>query len=287
MTNLDSTTHSTASTTTVKKLYRGQATQDGAGVSLTRIIGQGSLARLDPFLMLDEFGSDQPQDYLAGFPPHPHRGFQTVTYMLQGKMGHKDSVGNSGLIEDGGLQWMNAGKGIIHEEMPQQTHGVLRGFQLWVNLPAAEKLSAPAYYDIPSCEVPEVEFSGGLLRVLAGKYKGINGAVVAQAVKPQFYDIHFSSTTALTVDTIAKHNGFIFVYEGQVEVQEHTIEKGQLALLDMQSSLVVLGQAGARAIFVSGEPINEPVFQYGPFVMNTKDEIDQAMRDYRDGVLTD
>ena len=287
MTNLDVTTHSTQPSSSIKQLYRGVATQDGAGVALTRIIGQGILPRLDPFLMLDEFGSDEPQDYLAGFPPHPHRGFQTVTYMLQGKMGHKDSVGNTGLIEDGGLQWMNAGKGIIHEEMPQQTQGVLRGFQLWVNLPAAQKLSSPAYYDIPSSDVPEVEFLGGLVRVLAGEYKGINGAVVAQAVKPQFYDIHFTSTSTLTADTIPKHNGFIFVYEGQVEVQQQIAEQGQLALLDIHSSLTLKAQAGSRVIFVSGEPINEPVCQYGPFVMNTQAEIDQAMRDYRAGTLTD
>ena len=287
MTNLDVTTHSTQPSSSIKQLYRGVATQDGAGVALTRIIGQGSLPRLDPFLMLDEFGSDEPQDYLAGFPPHPHRGFQTVTYMLQGKMGHKDSVGNTGLIEDGGLQWMNAGKGIIHEEMPQQTQGVLRGFQLWVNLPAAQKLSSPAYYDIPSSDVPEVEFLGGLVRVLAGEYKGINGAVVAQAVKPQFYDIHFTSISTLSVDTIPKHNGFIFVYEGQVEIQQQIAEQGQLALLDIHSLLTLKAQAGSRVIFVSGEPINEPVCQYGPFVMNTQAEIDQAMRDYRAGTLTD
>lgn len=296
MTNLDST-KSTINTaqpatlaavpTTIRRLYRGQATQDGAGVSLTRIIGQGSLPRLDPFLMLDEFGSDKPQDYLAGFPPHPHRGFQTVTYMLQGKMGHKDSVGNTGLIEDGGLQWMNAGKGIIHEEMPQQTHGVLRGFQLWVNLPATDKLSAPAYHDIPSENVPEVDFSGGLVRVLAGEYAGVTGAVEAQAVKPQFYDIHFTATTTLSVDTIAKHNGFIFVYEGEVTVQGQTVSKGHLAQLDIESLLTIEAVNDTRLIFVSGEPLNEPIYQYGPFVMNTQAEIDQAMRDYRDGTLTD
>ncbi len=272
--------------TKIKQIAKGQATSDGAGVALTRIIGQGSVKRIDPFIMLDEFGSDQPQDYLAGFPSHPHRGFQTVTYMLQGKMGHEDSVGNQGLIEDGGLQWMNAGKGIIHSEMPMQTNGVLRGFQLWVNLPASEKMSPPDYQDIPSGQIPEHIFTDGKVRVLAGEFNGLKGAVTTRAINPQFFDIHFTSSTSLTFDTNKKHNGFLFVYEGQIKVGEQVLMKGELGILAFEDLLLIDAQSNTRLIFVSGEPINEPVAQYGPFVMNTQAEIEQALRDYRDGRLT-
>nr|WP_136252454.1 pirin family protein [Ningiella ruwaisensis] len=263
----------------------GMAASDGAGVKLKRIIGQASLKRLDPFLMLDEFGSDEAQDYIAGFPQHPHRGFQTVTYMLEGKMGHKDSVGNSGVIEDGGLQWMNAGKGIIHEEMPQQTEGRMRGFQLWVNLPASEKMSAPGYQDIPSALIPEHEFDGGKVRILAGQFKEVTGPVKTQAVQPQFLDLHLSAGASLEIDTLSEHNGFLYVYEGELMLEQDSLHKGQLGVLAFSELMHLRAEQDSKAIFVSAMPINEPIVQYGPFVMNSEAEIHQALKDYQSGVL--
>ncbi|WP_395344018.1 pirin family protein [Ningiella sp. W23] len=270
---------------------RGMPASDGAGVKLSRVLGQPALKRLDPFLMLDEFGSEDAQDYIAGFPQHPHRGFQTVTYMLEGKMGHKDSVGNEGVIEDGGLQWMNAGKGIIHEEMPQQTHGRMRGFQLWVNLPASEKMSPPGYQDIPSAEIPEISFEGAKVRVLSGKFKGVEGPVKTTAISPQFFDLHLSKRSSLRLDVDKTHAGFIYVYEGSLTVGDLTLQKGELGVLKMGDELLLEAlhtsyeSTQSKAIFVSGTPIDEPVVQYGPFVMNTQAEIEQAIQDYQNGML--
>lgn len=279
-------TNTNNKTTTIKQIVQGMPASDGAGVKLKRVLGQPSLKRLDPFLMLDEFGSENAQDYLAGFPQHPHRGFQTVTYMLNGKMGHKDSSGNEGIIEDGGLQWMNAGKGIIHEEMPMQIEGKMRGFQLWVNLPATQKMSEPGYQDIPTAAIPELTTdAGSLIRVLAGNYKGQEGAVTTQAVKPQFFDIHFVENEVLNLATHSTHNGFLYVYEGEVAVAGQILKKGQLGVLAFADDLIIESHTDARAIFVSGEPINEPVIQYGPFVMNTQEEINKALRDFQQGTL--
>lgn len=274
--------------TTIKQIVNGMPASDGAGVKLKRVLGQPLLKRLDPFLMLDEFGSEEAQDYIAGFPQHPHRGFQTVTYMLNGKMGHKDSVGNTGIIEDGGLQWMNAGKGIIHEEMPQQTSGKMRGFQLWVNLPADQKMSMPGYQDIPSAEVPEVHFdNGNLVRVLAGEFEAVKGAVTTQAVKPLFLDVHMTAEGNQSIELSQDHNGFIYVYEGELSIANKRLSKGQLGVLDIDGKLAVenSNENEARFIVVTGKPINEPVVQYGPFVMNTEAEINQALSDFRTGVL--
>jgi redox-sensitive bicupin YhaK (pirin superfamily) len=274
--------------TTIKQIVNGMPASDGAGVKLKRVLGQPLLKRLDPFLMLDEFGSEEAQDYIAGFPQHPHRGFQTVTYMLNGKMGHKDSVGNTGIIEDGGLQWMNAGKGIIHEEMPQQTSGKMRGFQLWVNLPADQKMSKPGYQDIPSADVPELHFdNGNLVRVLAGEFEAVKGAVTTQAVKPLFLDVHMTSEGNQSIDLSQDHNGFIYVYEGELSVADKKLSKGQLGVLDIDGKLAVENnnENEARFIVVTGKPINEPVVQYGPFVMNTEAEINQALSDFRTGEL--
>jgi redox-sensitive bicupin YhaK (pirin superfamily) len=273
-------------TSSIKQIVQGMPASDGAGVKLKRVLGQPALKRLDPFLMLDEFGSEDAQDYIAGFPQHPHRGFQTVTYMLTGKMGHKDSVGNEGIIEDGGLQWMNAGKGIIHEEMPMQTEGRMRGFQLWVNLPASEKMSAPAYHDIPSNLVPELSIGkASTVRVLAGEFEGQQGAVSTQAVKPQFFDLHFTGTEKVDLPSQASHNGFVYVYEGEVEIGNKRLIKGQLGVIDFADSLTIATNGDAKAILVSGEPIGEPIVQYGPFVMNSQEEINQALRDYQTGAL--
>jgi quercetin 2,3-dioxygenase len=274
--------------TTVKQLVKGMPASDGAGVKLKRVIGQPALPRLDPFLMLDEFGSDQAEDYLAGFPPHPHRGFQTVTYMLTGKMRHKDSVGNEGIIEDGGLQWMNAGKGIIHEEMPMQTEGEMRGFQLWVNLPASEKMSAPGYEDIDSSKISELKLGENVTaRVLAGELLGIEGAVSTQTVHPQFYDIHVESDATINLAVNEGHNGFVYIYEGEITLADTSVKKGQLAVLDFGNHLEISVTEQTKFIFVSGQPIGEPIEQYGPFVMNTRSEIEQAINDYNQGRLTD
>lgn len=270
----------------VIKKVKGMPVSDGAGVKLLRIIGQPDLKRLDPFLMLDEFGSEHAEDYIAGFPQHPHRGFQTVTYMLEGKMGHKDSVGNKGVIEDGGLQWMNAGKGIIHEEMPQQTEGRMRGFQLWINLPASEKMSEPGYQDIASAAIPEVLTKHAKIRVLAGDFKGVQGPVKTQSVQPQFIDMHYAEQGEISWPVDAQQNGFIYVYEGEVEIAGELIQKDELGVIEFDGLISVTAKAGAKAIVVSGTPINEPIAQYGPFVMNTVTEIQQALKDYQSGVLT-
>ena len=276
---------------TIVKVVRGMPTSDGAGVSLTRIIGQPDLPRLDPFLMLDFFGSDNPGEYIAGFPPHPHRGFQTVTYMLAGKMRHKDSVGNEGVIDAGGIQWMNAGRGIIHEEMPEQEEGLLQGFQLWVNLPAKEKMSAPNYQDIQPDSVPTVQIQNASVKVLAGEVDGVKGPVKTTAVAPTFLDIDLKSGQC---DIALKSNeaAFLYVYEGNLTVgkgdqaQKTMLESGELGVLSQQGTrLSFSSEKGSKIIVVSGKPINEPIVQYGPFVMNSQQEIVQAFNDYQSGVL--
>lgn len=268
------------------KRVKGIATSDGAGVSLTRIIGQPSLPRLDPFLMLDFFGSDKPNEYLAGFPAHPHRGFQTVTYMLDGKMRHKDSVGNEGVIEAGGIQWMNAGKGIIHEEMPEQEDGLLRGFQLWVNLPSGEKMSAPNYQDIKPHDVNVVKKDDMTVRVLAGSFEGCLGPVKTDAVDSTFLDVHLSTRGAVFSQQLALDNTlFVYVYEGSVDNGDERLESGELGVFGEGESLTVTANEACRFIVVAGKPLNEPVVQYGPFVMNTEQEIMQAIKDYQAGVL--
>lgn len=270
----------------IRQVVRGMPTKDGAGVTLTRLIGQPALPRLDPFLMLDEFGSDKPQDYLAGFPQHPHRGFQTVTYMLAGKMEHRDSVGNSGVIEAGGIQWMNAGRGIIHSEMPKQNEGLMRGFQLWVNLPASEKMSPPNYQDIKAAQVPCVDtFDGIRIKVLVGKFNGVSGPVSTQAMKPLFLDCVFLKKTTLTIPCDEQQNFFVYCYEGEISLGSESLVKGELAVLQPCSGIHLTGEMGANCIVVGGSPINEPIVQYGPFVMNTEREIQQAISDFQSGRL--
>ncbi len=281
----------------VEKVVSGIATSDGAGVSLTRIIGQPDLPRLDPFLMLDFFGSDNPGEYIAGFPAHPHRGFQTVTYMLAGKMRHKDSVGNEGVIEAGGIQWMNAGKGIIHEEMPEQEEGLLQGFQLWVNLPASEKMSSPNYQDIKPDEVPEVSLPNATVKVLAGSLQGTRGPVKTAAVSPSFYDVTLKQGET-EIQLEEGSSGFVYVYEGQCNTKSNsdengsssdsntTLKNGELGVLSNDGNRIVLStDTRCKCIVVTGQPINEPVVQYGPFVMNTQQEIIKAFNDYQSGTL--
>lgn len=279
----------TSTTKQVTKVVQGISTSDGAGVSLTRIIGQPDLPRLDPFLMLDFFGSDNPGEYIAGFPSHPHRGFQTVTYMLAGKMRHKDSVGNEGVIDAGGIQWMNAGRGIIHEEMPEQEEGLLQGFQLWVNLPANEKMSAPNYQDIQPDLVPLVNAGNASVKVLAGEFGGVQGPVKTTAVAPTFLDITLCKGTT-DIGVKSGESAFVYVYDGHVSVdsgeQGTRLKQGSLGILSITGSrLSLIADDNAKLIFVSGKPINEPVVQYGPFVMNSQQEIVQAFNDYQNGTL--
>jgi len=273
---------------TVARLITGQPTSDGAGVRLTRIIGTAALPDLDPFLMLDEFGSNEASDYIAGFPDHPHRGFETVTYMLAGRMRHRDNQGNSGLLLPGGAQWMTAGRGIVHSEMPEQEEGLMRGFQLWVNLPARDKMTAPRYQDIEPDRIPEVTMQDGTrVRVVAGTVNGKQGPVSAVATDPIYLDVALAPGGRFEHELPAGHAAFAYVYEGAVAIGAPpagtAVAHGRLAVLSPGRRVAVTATAAARFILVAGRPLGEPVVKYGPFVMNTADEIRQAVRDYQSG----
>jgi len=274
----------------VERVVRGQPTSDGAGVKLTRVIGQRALDMLDPFLMLDEFRSDQAGDYLAGFPNHPHRGFETVTYMLAGRMRHGDNQGNGGLLTPGSVQWMTAGRGIVHSEMPEQEDGLMWGFQLWVNLPASDKMTAPRYQDIAPDRIPESAPAHGVTaRVIAGELGGVEGPVTGVATAPVYFDLRLEAGARIEVPLPASHNAFVYVYEGGVALgaaeTPHRLARGELAVLDRDGDALVVtgGDAAARLIVVAGKPLNEPVAKYGPFVMNTQQQIAEAIQDYQAG----
>jgi redox-sensitive bicupin YhaK (pirin superfamily) len=277
----------------VERLVQGQDTQDGAGVRLTRVLTHDLQTRLDPFLMLDAFGSDKPGDYIAGFPNHPHRGFETVTYMIAGRMRHKDSGGHEGLLQNGGVQWMTAGRGLTHSEMPEQEEGVMEGFQLWLNLPAKNKLCDPWYRDIQSEDIPEVTTpSGVLVRVIAGSSHGTVGAMQREHTEPLYLDVHYPSTEGAVFEQTlpATHHAFVYVYRGQLEVmqgeQATVVPIKRMGLLSNDGDGVVLrGQANTRAIVIAGRPLHEPIAQYGPFVMNTREELVQAVDDFRAGLM--
>ena len=268
---------------------RGRAASDGAGVKLTRVIGQPALPDLDPFLMLDEFGSDKGADYIGGFPDHPHRGFETVTYMLAGRMRHGDNQGNVGLLRPGSVQWMTAGRGIIHSEMPEQEEGLMAGFQLWVNLPAKDKMVKPRYQDIDPEAIPVVERADGTkVKVLVGSFDGVRGPVTDVATDPTYLDITLPAGNSASVTVPAEHNAFAYVFEGAAKIgagdAAQNVERGQLAVLSLGDAVTVEGGAhGGRLILVAGRPLREPVAKYGPFVMNTPDEIRQAIADYQAG----
>ena len=262
---------------------------DGAGVKLRRSLGASQLARHDPFLMLDEFFSDNPDDYLAGFPAHPHRGFETVTYMLDGHMQHKDNHGNTGDLGPGDVQWMSAARGIIHSEMPQQSEGRMRGFQLWLNLPGKEKMKPAAYRDIASSEIPLVSFEGVNVRVIAGTLGQTAGPIHGGSTDPQYFDVHLAPNAVFEAELPAAHNAFLYVYEGEGLVGEERkpLAKGAAGLLsDGDSVRFEAGATGARLLVLAGKPLREPVVQYGPFVMNTREEIEQAFDDYQSGALS-
>ncbi|WP_198678791.1 pirin family protein [Idiomarina aquatica] len=265
--------------------FRGMPAQDGAGVKLTRIINQPGLKHQDPFLMLDEFRSDNPDDYIAGFPPHPHRGFCTLTYMLAGQMEHKDSVGNTGVVEAGGVQWMKAARGIIHAEMPKQEAGLMWGFQLWVNLPAAEKMSEPAWYDYPADVIPEIDRGNAVIRVVAGEHGGKTGPVDAPGRDFLMLDLVFNAAETLTVAAQGQRQRLGYVYKGNVSVNGEAVARGELVRLDTDAELIIEGSADSGLLLLAAQPINEPIAQYGPFVMNNSVEIEQAIRDYQNGTL--
>lgn len=273
----------------VLQLVRGQPTSDGAGVKLNRVIGQRALDMLDPFLMLDEFRSDQAGDYLAGFPNHPHRGFETVTYMLAGRMRHGDNQGNSGLLTAGSVQWMTAGRGIVHSEMPEQEDGLMWGFQLWVNLPASQKMTAPRYQDIAPERIPEVRTGEGAhVRVIAGRFGTTEGPVNAAATAPLYLDVTVPAGARVALPVPEGHNGFVYVFEGAATVgpadAAQPVQRGELAVLGRGTEVeVAAGTSPARLILVAGKPLGEPVAKYGPFVMNTQDEIVAAVRDFQSG----
>ncbi len=277
----------------LQQILPGRETSDGAGVRIKRSLGQHQHARFDPFLMLDEFGSNSRDDYIAGFPSHPHRGFETVTYMLEGHMLHEDHMGNKGDLRNGDVQWMTAGRGIIHSEMPQQQDGAMRGFQLWLNLPAAEKMKPAHYQDIPAAEIPTAVLpNGGSIKVIANSAfvagRIVAGPIQGLTTEAIYWDVHLPQGSEFHHALPEDHNTFVYVYEGELAVGEdkRKLTKDNAGLLSKGDQLSVLAtQADTRFLVISGKPIKEPIVQYGPFVMNTTDEIEQAIQDYRSGEL--
>jgi len=273
----------------VERIVAGTATSDGAGVKLTRVLTQPLQRRLDPFLMLDAFGTDNPDDYIGGFPDHPHRGFETVTYMIAGRMRHRDNAGHEGLLQNGGVQWMTAGRGIVHSELPEQEAGRMEGFQLWLNLPAERKMAAPWYRDIQAAEIPELLTPEGVTaRVIAGASHGVAGAMQRERTEPLYLDLHFEAAGAAFAQALpAAANAFVYVYRGALDIGGTALAAQRMAILgnDAASDGVVLrsAQPGTRALLVAGRPLQEPIAQYGPFVMNTQEEIFQAVRDFQQG----
>ncbi len=279
----------------LKQIIPALDTSDGAGVRIKRSIGQRQTVRMDPFLMLDEFGSDQPQDYIAGFPSHPHRGFETVTYMIEGHMLHEDHLGNQGNLRNGGVQWMTAGRGIVHSEMPQQESGVMRGFQLWLNLPAAEKMKPAGYQDIQPEDIPVFNHAGATVKLIAGTLTvsgtEVKGAVTGGSTQPIYADVHLEPGAKVSLPVPETLSAMLYLYEGAA----HLITGEERSALSLSAANVMAdgdevmlegGDAGARLLLIAGRPIGEPVVQYGPFVMNTREEIEQTLRDYQTGRLT-
>ncbi|MEM7564557.1 MAG: pirin family protein [Pseudomonadota bacterium] len=274
----------------LKQIITGQATTDGAGVELVRVIGQPALMDLDPFLLLDTFRSDNPDDYIAGFPPHPHRGFETVTYLLNGRMRHKDNAGNEGVIEPGGVQWMTAGKGIIHSEMPEQQDGMLEGFQLWINLPGSHKMNSPAYQEHDASQIPLEIREGSQIRVITGETsQGTVGPVAQPLTDPLYLDVTLNAQSSFTEALPVGHTAFIYLVHGDIDLQQNeesavTLSRDQLAVLgDGESISVSSNQSDARFLLIAGKPLKENVARGGPFVMNTEAEIRQAFSDYQSG----
>lgn len=280
---------------TVMEQIVARPASDGDGVNLLRVFGGQKPERFDPFLMLDEFGSEDASDYIGGFPSHPHRGFETVTYMLQGKMEHKDHMGNVGLIDDGDVQWMTAGRGVIHSEMPRQTEGKMRGFQLWVNLPAAKKMKPANYEDIKRDKIPVFQRGNVTINAIAGSTEvnaiSVEGYLQVEDTDVVFLDIHMAKQSDVAIQIPAGYTSLVYVYEGDVHIgQSKTLATSQtLSRLSTEGSVQVqnVSDADARVLILAGKPLKEPIVQYGPFVMNSVEQIEQAVRDYQRGVLTD
>lgn len=280
-----STSISSATSRRVERLVQGIATSDGAGVKLTRVLTQNLQRRLDPFLMLDAFRNENVEDYMGGFPNHPHRGFETITYMLAGRMRHRDSAGHEGLLGPGSAQWMTTGSGLIHSELPEQEEGLMEGFQLWLNLPAKNKMVAPSYRDIPSDAIPEFTTPDGVrVRVLAGSSHGTAGAVMRPDTEPLYLDVHLPAGARFEQPLAAGHNAFTYTYRGSVSIGDAAVPDRHMAILANDGAAVVVeATEDARLIIVAGKPLGEPIVQHGPFVMNTEEEIHQTLRDYREG----
>lgn len=275
----------------IEEVLVAQATSDGDGVNLKRVFGGGDLSRFDPFLMLDEFGSDTPSDYIGGFPPHPHRGFETVTYMLAGHMEHRDHMGNVGQLQAGDVQWMKAGSGVIHSEMPKQEEGLMRGFQLWVNLPAAEKMSDATYNDIAADKIPSYEVGSVNIKAIAGELTvndiKVSGAVSGLSTDPGYLDITFNNDDELEIEVNEGYTSLIYVFEGSAQIgdKRSNLNRGSLARVSRHGKLQIKAVANSRVLVMTGKQIGEPIVQRGPFVMNSAEEIQQAMHDYQNGTL--
>jgi quercetin 2,3-dioxygenase len=274
----------------VVRVVRGMPTSDGAGVKLRRVIGQPELPELDPFLMLDEFGTDSADDYIAGFPEHPHRGFETVTYMLDGRMRHRDNHGHEGVLVPGSVQWMTAGRGIVHSEMPQQQEGRMRGFQLWLNLPARDKMSEPKYQEFGPDRIPVATPGAGVsVKVIAGEVGAVKGPISQPATDPTYLDVALDAGAQYVHELPGQHAAFMYVYEGSVRVgqgaKESVVKSGELAVLGEGTEVRLVGDSDgtSRAILVAGNPLREPVARYGPFVMNTREQLIQAVEDFQKG----
>jgi len=274
---------------TIEHITAGVATSDGAGVKLTRVLTQNLQHRLDPFLMLDNFHSNNPDDYIAGFPNHPHRGFETITFMISGRMRHRDSAGHEGLLQNGGVQWMTAGSGIIHSEMPEQEDGVMEGFQLWLNLPSHSKMIPAWYRDIPKEDIPGYSTELGVsVRVISGTSNGVNGAMKREETEPIYIDIDMPAGSVFSTLIPPLHNAFVYTYRGVIEIKGRVVEENRMAILansPQTDGVIINAHASAKAILISGKPLHEPIVQHGPFVMNTKEEIFQAIKDFQEGRL--
>ena len=273
----------------LQQIVKGMPTSDGAGVKLKRVIGQPKLSELDPFMLLDDFRNNDPKAYGAGFPPHPHRGFETVTYMLEGQMEHQDSAGNRGLLKDGGVQWMTAGAGILHSEMPKQTDGRMWGFQLWVNLPSHLKMTKPGYQDIQTENIPELEGKGYKVRVIAGSCEGVSGAAKT-LTDVTYLDVHLKGGARIELDIPADNNLVVFPYSGRVKpIQEQGeaewIDDGDAGVFSKNGTLTLYARDDTRALVIAGAPLDEPIARHGPFVMNTHQELVEAVEDYNAGKL--
>ncbi len=275
----------------IVRVTRGLPAEDGAGVKLQRLIGTPEIPDIDPILMLDNFGSDDPKAYIAGFPPHPHRGFETVSYMIQGSLKHKDNKGGEGLITDGGVQWMTAGRGVVHSEMPAQTSGLMFGFQLWLNLPAQEKMRAPWYRDIPSSEIPNIAVGeGATAKLIAGSWNGTSGPGPERPTEPFIADVAVGAGATVAIPVPDGHAGFALVFQGSARLgpaaMPRELVKGDLGVVSNDGALrAAAGADGARVLVIAGKPLREPIAKYGPFVMNTQDELRQALADYQRGAF--